>query len=63
MKYSRSAVKATEYQNDSGSTLEWKKYNFDKTELLREGIVFIIYLFARAILLIKKLKIGESKAT
>ena len=34
-----------------------------KAELLREGIIFVINLFARAILLIKKLKIVETKAT
>ena len=34
-----------------------------KAELLREGIIFLIHLFARAILLMKKLKIKETKAT
>ena len=34
-----------------------------KAELLQEGIIFLIHLFARAILLMKKLKIEESKAT
>ena len=34
-----------------------------KAELLREGIIFLIHLFARAILLMKKLKIEETKAT
>ena len=33
-----------------------------KAELLQEGIIFLIQLFARAILLIKKLKIKETKA-
>ena len=36
---------------------------FAKAELLREGIIFLIHLFARAILLMKKLKIEETKAT
>ena len=35
----------------------------DKAELLQEGIIFLIHLFARAILLMKKLKIEETKAT
>jgi hypothetical protein len=34
-----------------------------KAELLQEGNIFLIYLFARAILLMKKLKIEETKAT
>ena len=34
-----------------------------KAELLREGIIFLIHLFARAILSMKKLKIEETKAT
>ena len=34
-----------------------------KAELLREGIIFLIHLFVRAILLMKKLKIEETKAT
>ena len=34
-----------------------------KAELLQEGIIFLIHLFARAILLVKKLKIEETKAT
>jgi hypothetical protein len=34
-----------------------------KAELLREGIIFLIHLFARAILLMKKWKIEETKAT
>ena len=34
-----------------------------KAELLREGIIFLIHLFARAILLMKMLKIEETKAT
>ena len=34
-----------------------------KAELLQEGIIFLIHLFAREILLIKKLKIEETKAT
>ena len=31
----------------------------DKAELLREGMIFLIHLFARAILLMEKLKIKE----
>ena len=34
-----------------------------KVELLREGIIFLIHLFAREILLMKKLQIEETKAT
>ena len=34
-----------------------------KAELPREGIIFLIHLFARAILFMKKLKIEETKAT
>ena len=34
-----------------------------KAELLREGIIFLIHSFARAILLLKELKIQETKAT
>ena len=34
-----------------------------KAELLREGNIFLIHLFARTILLMKKLKIEETKAT
>ena len=34
-----------------------------KAELLREGIIFLNLLFSRAILLMKKLKIEETKAT
>ena len=34
-----------------------------KAELLQEGIIIFIHLFARAILSIKKLKIVETKAT
>ena len=46
----------------------FKIYSFllilpSKAELLREGIIFLIHLFARAILLMKKLKIEETKAT
>ena len=36
---------------------------YDKAELLQEGIIFLIHLIARAILLMKKLKIEETKAT
>ena len=35
----------------------------NKAELLQEGIIFHIHLFARATLLMKKLKIEETKAT
>ena len=38
-------------------------FEYIKAELLREGIIFLIHLFARAILLMKKLKIEETKAT
>jgi len=34
-----------------------------KAELLREGIIFLVHLFARAILLVKKMTIKETKAT
>ena len=34
-----------------------------KAELLQKGIIFLIHLLARAILLMKKLKIKEIKAT
>ena len=34
-----------------------------KAKLLLEGISFLIHLFARAISLLKKLKIEETKAT
>ena len=34
-----------------------------KAELLQEGIIFLIHLFARSILLMKKLKIKETEAT
>ena len=34
-----------------------------KAELLQEGIIFLIHLFARAISLMKELKIEETKAT
>ena len=34
-----------------------------KAELLQEGIIFLINLFARAVLLMKKLKIEVAKAT
>ena len=35
----------------------------NKAELLRESIIFLIHLFARSILLMKKLKIKEIKDT
>ena len=34
-----------------------------KAELLREGVIFLIHLFARAILLMKKLEIKKTKPT
>ena len=40
-----------------------KQFEITKAELLQEGIVFLIHLFARAILFMKKLKITETKAT
>ena len=60
------------------SKLKWGKVNLDlifidkfcpgsdklkQTELLQEGIIFLIYLFARAILSMKELKIEETKTT
>ena len=36
--------------------------DISKAELPQEGIIFLIHLFARAILLMKKLKIKETKA-
>ena len=36
---------------------------FSKAELLQEGIIFLVHLFARVILLMKKLKFKETKAT
>ena len=43
----------------------WADYDHHiaKAELLREGIIFLIHLFARAIFLMKKLKIEENRAT
>ena len=46
----------------------WKYNTFGcqdctKANLLQEGTIFLIHLFARAILLMKKLKIKETKAT
>ena len=35
----------------------------NKAELLQEGIIFLIHLFARAILLMKKLEIEKTKPT
>ena len=37
--------------------------NLITAELLQEGIIFLIHLFVRAILLKKKMKIEETKAT
>ena len=34
-----------------------------KAELLQEGIFFIIHLFARDVLVMKKLEIGKTKPT
>ena len=36
---------------------------YGKKIILREGIIFFIHLFVRAILLMKQLKIEETKAT
>ena len=36
---------------------------YDKAKLLKEGIFFLIHLFARDILLMKKLEIEETKTT
>ena len=46
----------------SGRTEQFLKKNTFQ-QLLREGIIFLIHLFARGILLMKKLKIEETKAT
>ena len=40
-----------------------KKVNLFKAELLQEEIFFLIHLFARDILLMKKLEIVETKTT
>ena len=42
---------------------EWVLIIIPKAELLLEGIIFFIHLFARAILVMKNLKIEETKAT
>ena len=42
-------------------SLNQKKWN--KTKLQKEGIIFLIHLFARDILLMKKLEIVETKTT
>ena len=36
---------------------------FDKVELLQEGIFFLIHLFARDVLVMKKLEIEKTKPT
>ena len=43
--------------------LLFKSRIFPKAELLCEGIIFLVHLFARAISLMKKKKIEEIKAT
>ena len=44
--------------------LDWSKYFWAyKAELLQEGIFFLIHLFAKDILLMKKLEIGKTKPT
>ena len=50
-------------QNHVVSLYFIKKITKTKAELLEEGIIFLIHLFTRAILLMKKLKIEETKAT
>ena len=40
-----------------------QKYILTKDKLQKEGIFFLIHLFAREILLMKKLQIEETKAT
>ena len=47
----------------SGPDYQCEKVGSTKAELLWEGIIFLIHLFARVILLIKKLKIEITKAT
>ena len=54
---------------DSNILWIWKKRDLDKQErqgtkakLLREGIIFLVHLFARSILLMKMLKIIKTKA-
>ena len=44
------------------SIVEFQR-SWTKAELLREGIIFLIQLFARAILLMKKLEIEKTKPT
>ena len=39
------------------------EFNETKAELLQEGIFFLIHLFARDVLVVKKLKIGKTKPT
>ena len=54
-------------KTDCGWELVFKFLQFSnhlyKAELLQECIIFLISLFARAILLMKKLKIEKIKAT
>ena len=52
------------WNNSWSQLLFWSEFCcIAKAELLREGIIFLIHLFARAILLMKKLKIEKTKAT
>ena len=41
----------------------WKTNVIAKAELLQEGIFFLIHLFARDVLLMKKLEIEKTKPT
>ena len=51
------------FVNSWPSASNFNFFSITKAELLQEGIIFLIHLFARAILLMKKLKIEEIKAT
>ena len=41
----------------------WRFYQIHKAELLQEGIFFLIHLFARDVLVMKKLEIEKTKPT
>ena len=43
--------------------MQLSKITVTKAELRRESIILLIHLFARAVLLMKKLRIKETKAT
>ena len=45
------------------SSCTFNYYDLAKAELLQEGIFFLIHLYARDILLMKKLEIEETKTT